>query len=383
MYNRIISSAIKKSSKSVLILGARQVGKSTLIQGLKPDLSINLASEDEYFQFQGNNLELESRIAAQNPKTIFIDEIQRIPRLLNSIQVILDNDPKLKMYITGSSARKLKRGKANLLPGRLFTYQMSPLCLAEVQSDWNDNRVMQFGCLPGVFSNKDELEKKKLLQSYSNTYLKEEIMAESLVRGLDGFVRFLREAAVMSGGYLDFSKLAKRSKVPRQSVVRHFEILEDTLIAQKVENDPDLDTDQCDLVKHPRYFFFDVGVVNALRGSFEISSDRIGGLWEYVVFNQIVNTAHAYDQDFQLYNFRTRGGLEVDFIFSMNGKKTAIECKSATHITESDYRNLLSLETYYPKIQKLLIYRGKHEKKENGVWIVPIQRALKILGLQK
>lgn len=382
MYNRIISSYIKNSSKSVLILGARQVGKSTLIKGLNPDLSINLSSEDEYFQFQSNNLELESRIAAKKPKTVFIDEIQRIPRLLNTIQVILDQSPKIKIYMTGSSARKLKRGRANLLPGRLFTYQMSPLCLSEVKGHWNDTKAMQFGFLPGVFSNKIEQEKKKLLQSYANTYLKEEIMAESLVRGLDGFVRFLREAANMSGGYLDFSKLAKKAKIPRQSVVRHFEILEDTLIARRIENDPDLDPELCDLVKHPRYFFFDVGVVNALRGSFDVSSDRVGSLWEYVFVNQIVNSAHAFDLDFQIYNFRTRGGLEVDFIFSREGKKTAIECKSSLEIVQSDYRNLLSIEKYYPKIQKLVVYRGKHERKENGVWIVPIDKALNILGFK-
>lgn len=380
MYNRIISATIKKSSKSVLILGARQVGKSTLINSLKPDLSINLANEDEYFQFQSNNLELESRISAKKIKTVFIDEIQRIPRLLNSIQVILDHNPEIKMYITGSSARKLKRGKANLLPGRLFTYQMSPLCLSEIKSDWNDTKAMQFGFLPGVFSHKVEQEKKKLLLSYANTYLKEEIMAESLIRGLDGFVRFLREAGIASGSYLDYSKLAKKSKIPRQSVVRHFEVLEDTLIARKVENDPDLDPDQYDLVKHPRYFFFDIGVVNALRGSFDLSSDRIGALWEHLIFNQIVNSSHAYDFDSQIYNFRTRGGLEVDFIFSVDGKKTAIECKSSTSITTSDYKNLLLVENYYPKIQKIVIYRGKQERKENGVWILPITKALEILG---
>jgi len=383
MYNRIIFEKVKKSSKSVLLLGPRQVGKSTLLKGLKADLVINLASEDEYFNFQGNTLELPSRISASNPKTIFVDEIQRIPRLLNTIQVIADDNPKIKFYLSGSSARKLKKGKANLLPGRLFTYQMNPLSILEIGPDWNDTLSLQFGFLPGVCMLKNQTEKKKLLQSYSNTYLKEEIMAESLVRSLDGFVRFIREAAVMSGGYLDFSKLAKRSKVPRQSVARHFEILEDTLIAKRIENDPDLDADTCDLTKHPRYFFFDIGVINALRGGFEVTQDRIGPMWEYLVFNQIMNTSVALDVECDLYNFRTRGGLEADFIFALGGKKTAIECKSGTHINDSDYQNLIAIEKYYPKIQKLLIYRGNKERKENGVWIVPLLKGLDILGLKK
>jgi len=381
MYNRLLGKYLKKASKSILLLGPRQVGKSTILNSLKPDLIINLAKEDEFFEFQGNHLELTSRMAATKAKIIYIDEIQRIPRLLNSIQAIIDENPKIKFYLSGSSARKLKKGKANLLPGRLFTYHMNPLCLKEIGSDWNEQKAMQFGTLPGVYTLKSDFDRKKLLQSYANTYLKEEIQAESLVRSLDGFVRFIREAAILSGGYLDYSKLAKKSKIPRQSVVRHFEILEDTLIAQKIENDPDLDSDQCDLVKHPRYFFFDIGVVNALRGGFELSHDRIGSIWEYLVYNQIKNTSHALDLDTQLYNFRTRGGLEVDFIFANNGKKFAIECKSSPSIIDSDYSNLKAIERYYSKIQKIVIYRGVKEKKQEGVWIVPLAKALDIIGL--
>lgn len=380
MYNRIIIPKIKKGSKSILILGPRQVGKSTLIKTLKPDLTINLALEDEYFAFQSNNNELESRIAATKPKTIFIDEIQRIPRLMNTIQAIIDDNPQYKFYLTGSSARKLRKGKANLLPGRLYTYQMAPLCYSEILTDWNQERAIRFGFLPGVLNLKNEIEKKKLLQSYANTYLKEEIMAEALVRGIDGFVRFLKEAATSSGSFLDYSKLSKKSKVPRQSVVRHFEVLEDTLIAKKVENDPDLDEDDCDLVKHPKYFFFDIGVVNALRGSFDVSSERIGAMWEHLVFNQLINSAIANDKEINVYNFRTRGGLEVDFILNIDSKKIAIECKASTKIDPSDYKNLLALDRYYRKIDKLVIYRGKQEKKENGVWILPLEKALKMLG---
>jgi predicted AAA+ superfamily ATPase len=163
--------------------------------------------------------------------------------------------------------------------------------------------------------------------------------------------------------------------------VRHFEILEDTLIARKVENDPDLDEAHCDLVKHPRLFFFDIGVVNALRGSFDLSSDRIGYLWEHVVYNQIENSIRAFDKDFNIFNFRTRGGLEVDFILGIGSDRVAIECIASTSVDSSDYRNLIEIQRYYPKIKKIVIYRGKHEKKENGVWTLPLPKALKILGL--
>lgn len=383
MYNRLLANRIANASKSVLLLGPRQVGKSTLLNSLKPDLTVNLASEAEYFTFQAHLSELEDRIQADRPKTVFIDEIQRIPRLLNSIQVVIDREPGIKFFLSGSSARKLKRGKANLLPGRLFTYELGPMCRSEIsEKEWSEEQALRFGMLPGVIGLKSDAERKKLLRSYTSTYLKEEIIAESLVRGLDGFTRFLREAVVNSGGYLDYTKLAKRAKISRQAVTRHFEILEDTLLASRVYNDPDLDPERVDLIKHPRYFLFDLGVVNALRGSFDLSEDRIGSLWEYSVYNQIRNSAGAFDVESEIFNFRTRGGFEVDFIARVDGVKFAIECKSnRERVEDRAIQNLKAMERYYPKIQKLIIYRGKTERKIEGVWAVPLVKALEIMGL--
>lgn len=153
------------------------------------------------------------------------------------------------------------------------------------------------------------------------------------------------------------------------------------MLAKKITNDPDIDSDFFDLVKHPRYFFFDLGIVNALRGGFEVSAHRIGSMWEHLVFNQIINTSVAHDKEVNLYNFRTRGGLEADFIFENDGKKFAVECKASSHINSSDYQNLLKLEKFYPKISKLVIYLGTQERKENQVWIVPLKKALTIMGL--
>ena len=382
MYNRIIYPHLLKSKKSILLLGPRQVGKSTLINSLKPDLKINLAEEAEYFLFLTQLSELEGRIQATKAKTIFIDEIQRIPRLMNSIQALIDNNRDLKFYITGSSARKLNKGKANLLPGRVFNYQMMPLCFSEIKNDYDENKALQYGLLPEVYSMDSVTDKKKLLQSYANLYLKEEVIAESLVRGIEGFVRFLKEAAISSGHFLDYSKISKKSKVARQSVIRHFEILEDTLITRKVGNDPDLDPEQVDLIKHPKHYFFDVGVVNALNGSFDLSHDRIGLLWEHYVYNQITNSAFAFDKEINCYNFRTRGGLEVDFIVSNGSEKFAVECKSSITASSEDSKNLLQINNYYKKITKILVYRGKYEKKENGIWIVPLSKMLDIIGMK-
>jgi predicted AAA+ superfamily ATPase len=381
MYNRLLSDRIVKKSKSLLILGPRQVGKSTLIQQLKPDLSVNLANEKEYFIFQTELSELERRISASNAKTIFIDEIQRIPRLTNTIQSLIDENPRLKFYLTGSSARKLRKGKANLLPGRVLNFFLAPLATEELQDDWNEDSAMIYGSLPGIVNLQNPKDKKELLRSYSSTYLKEEILAEALVRQVDGFVRFLSASAQDAGLYLDFSKISKKAKIPRQSAIRHFEILEDTLIARKVENDPDLSLEQVDLVKHPRFYFFDLGVLNALRGNFSLNQERVDFLFEHMIFNQIVNSATGRNLDFQVSNFRTRGGLEVDFILKLEGKKFAIECKASELVTSSEVGTIQKIDQYYKKIEKIIIYRGKRELKDGNVWILPFSKARAVLGL--
>lgn len=351
------------------------------MKAINPDLKINLANETEYFLFQSDPGELEKLIAATKPKTVFINEIQRIPRLTNTIQSIIDDHSKIKFYLTGSSARKLRKGQANLLPGRLISYAMHPLSVQEIGDDWQEDKALQFGTLPGIYKNENETEVKNLLRTYASTYLKEEIMAESLVRQIDGFIRFLNAAAFSSGEFLDYSKLSKKAKIPRQSVARHFEILEDTLVVRKVENDPHLDLDFVDLVKHPRFYFFDLGVLNALRGSFSLNQERIGYLFEHLVFNQIINSSTILQNQLNIYNFRTRGGLEVDFIVEIDGKKTAIECKSSQAVSSSELNALKKIDTYYPKIKKIVIYRGLRELKDGDVWILPLPKAREVLGL--
>jgi predicted AAA+ superfamily ATPase len=375
----MIGTPIRKTKASVLLLGPRQVGKSTLIRSLKPNLEINLTDEGEYYLFQSNPNELRQRIEATSPQSIFIDEIQRVPRITNTIQALIDHNPKLKFYMTGSSARKLKKGHANLLPGRIISFAMAPLALQELGSDWNESHGLSYGFLPGVQNTQKTSEKKLLLRSYAQTYLKEEILAESLVREISGFVRFLNVVAQISGQYLDFSKIAQKAKVARQSIVRHFEILEDTLIARKLENDPDYLNRDLDLVKHPRFFLFDLGVVNALNGGFEASADRIGPLFEHMILNQIENTAKGMALDYNLYNFRTRGGLEVDFILKLESEKWAIECKAGSNVNTTELRSLLTLKKYDPKIKPIVIYRGTKELKDNGVWILPLTKAIDVM----
>lgn len=380
MIIRNLTQAIQKTNKSVLLLGPRQVGKSTLLRGLKPDLVINLADDQTYLNFKSNPNELRQLIDGGNYKTIMIDEVQRSPELLNTIQSILDEQPikkKTKFLLSGSSARKLKRGEANLLPGRIVSYNMGPLCASELDYKLDIAKALSVGCLPEPYtSNKNQAE--KLLQTYSGAYLKEEIQAEALTRDLQGFSRFLMQAASTAGQSTDFSKLAKMVKIERKNVSRFYEILEDTLIAFRL--DVFLKT-KADIIKRPKFYFFDTGVLNGLINNFIASEDRKGFLFEHLVVSQIMSSAKAKDLQVNLTYFRTRSGFEVDLIVEIEGKTYGVEIKSGkSH--DQDAEKLERFLTYYPKVTGLyVICMSKNPKKIGSVKVCDLNYFLKEIGL--
>ena len=280
--SRNILNIIKNSSKSLLLLGPRQTGKSTLLRQLKPELIINLADEREFLSFARNPGEIFARIDARKPRTILIDEVQRIPSLLNSIQAIIDNDKSLRFFLSGSSARKLARGQANLLPGRIISLKLGPLVASELGYQLDESQALSTGSLPGIYLDESESDRLAVLDSYAATYVREEVQAEALTRNLEGFSRFLFVAASRATDFLDHTKLANASSISRQSAVRFFEILEETMIIHRC--DAFTKSGKRRLVQHPRYFFFDNGVLNALLGNYTVSDDRVGMLFENLLY---------------------------------------------------------------------------------------------------
>ena len=336
--DRIISDKISKSLKSCLILGPRQVGKSTLLRSMKPSLTINLAKESEYHRYTSEPGRIEQVVEAGEYKTIFIDEIQRIPSMLNSVQALIDeSEGRLKFFLSGSSARKLRRGHANLLPGRLFVFNMGGLCGAEIPKGVSTAKLLRFGVLPEIVLNSGDEFCSSLLDSYAGTYLREEIQAEAVVQNLQGFSRFLTEAGVAAGQILDYSKIARNAKISRTTCVRFFEILQDTLMVERCDSFNDVEG--ADVIQHPRFYFFDNGVRNALVGSYELSSERKGIVFEHFIYNQIRNSLLARNLKANIQFFRTRSGLEVDFIVSIGKSMWAIEIKTGS-IAEGDLKAL-------------------------------------------
>ena len=381
MIPRHLTGLLHRSKKSILLLGPRQTGKSTLIQSLHPALTINLAHEPTYLQFARNPSELEERLAAGAFRTVFIDEIQRLPSILNTIQALLDEGRRpIKFYLTGSSARKLKRGGANLLPGRLHTYHLGPVVASELAYRMDAARALETGTLPGIWTEPDARERRKTLQTYAATYLKEEIQGEALTRNIEGFSRFLFVVAAEAGKFLDLSKLAGAAGIPRQSALRFFEILEDTLVVRRC--DAFRKSARQRLVQHPRVFFFDTGVLNGLLNNFTASADRLGGLFEHLVFNQLLDSAAARDKPLRVSSYRTEHGAEVDFIVEDGRQTLAVEVKASTTVARVDTRGFRSFADYYGKRHRpVLAYLGGVRKVVKGIEVLPWQALLKDLRL--
>lgn len=383
MYSRHLLPVLQRSTRSALLLGPRQVGKSTLMRALQPDLEINLAHEPTYFAFASDPTELEARLDALAPaklRTVFIDEIQRLPALLNTIQSLLDRPRHgWRFLLTGSSARKLRRGEANLLPGRIHSYRMGPLVSAECEHRLPTLDVLAHGTLPGILSESDLRDREKTLSTYAAIYLREEVQAENLSRSLEGFARFLSAIGEWAGAHLDLAKVAQAAQVPRQSAGRWFEVLEDTLLVMRADAFAKSATRR--LVQHPKFFFFDNGVLNGLLGNFGVSADRIGRLFEHLLFDQIVHSAAAFDQAVRVSTWRTEHGAEVDFIVERGGELFAIEAKASRTVGAGDLRGLARFEAYAGRrVRSMVWYLGREPKRIHGVEILPWQQGLEAMG---
>jgi uncharacterized protein len=377
MINRLLLPHLRRSSKSILLLGPRQTGKSTLIQQMKPELSINLADQAVFTRFLGDPGLLRRSIGKK--KTVLIDEIQRIPSLLNTVQALIDEDKSKRFFLTGSSARKLRRGEANLLPGRIHAYSLGPLVPLELGSDFDSIKCCQKGLLPDPYLDSDKRSWQKTLKTYAATYLREEIQAEALTRNLEGFSRFFNVAAAWSGDFLDFAKMSSLAEIERTSAKRYFEILEDTLIVNRLE--AFAKSEKVRIIQHPRFYLFDVGVLNGVMGNFEPSPDRIGRLFEHLVIQTVRATAQALDKDIRMSVYRTAGGAEVDLILEEGRNLFAIEIKATKKVVSSDFRGLVSFADFIgKKHSSLLVSMDPHIQEFNEGVAIPLQDLWAQLG---
>jgi predicted AAA+ superfamily ATPase len=379
MYKRRLCVEILNCKKSILLIGPRQTGKSTLIRSLDPELIINFADEKTFLQFSAQPDLLINILQFKKPKTIFIDEVQRLPSILNTIQALLDeNINKFKFYLTGSSARKLRRGNANLLPGRIVSFQMTPLSIEELEFEFDLKKILSLGLLPGILIEKDLKTRKQVLTTYSGSYLKEEIQAEALTKNIEGFSRFLFVAASRNSQFVDFAKMGSQAGVTQKTATRFFEILEDTLIVTRLN--AFAKTEYRRIIQHPKFYFFDTGVLNGLLGNYQVSEDRIGELFETFIFNQIQSFCFSRSLDIRLSTYRTEAGAEIDIIMQYEDYLLAIEIKASKNIGRSDLKGFASFSEVYSKsFAKLVIYLGSHSQKIDNVEVHPVVEGLQYI----
>jgi predicted AAA+ superfamily ATPase len=362
MIGRILRNRIEKHPKSILLLGPRQVGKSTLCNSLQPDLMVNLADE-ELFRQHLNDPGLIKRIIGglpQGPKTILVDEIQRIPSMLNTIQALIDTNSQLRFLLTGSSARKLKRGNANLLPGRVLLEHLPPLLYWELKGQFDLNKAMTIGTLPEVYLQEWG---RDILLSYVAGYLREEIQAEALTKDLASYSRFLNLAAELSGQYMNYAKVASDSEINKETIRRYMEILSDTLLIEVIPSFKSVDKKRRARQKD-KFIFFDLGVRNALLGRTQksgFSKEEWGQLFEQWLVLQVLYYDRLHKKNWRVSTYRDAMGVEVDLIIETSTNALAIEIKSSTKAHSRMFKGVNKLKelTGCP-FQNYVVYQGEH-----------------------
>ena len=336
---RILNLPNLLSRKSFFLFGPRATGKSTLIkQQLSASATvIDLLDSRLYLRLLNSPHDLESIIHSDNKSGIVvIDEIQRVPELLNEVHRLIENK-KLTFLLTGSSARKLRRGKANLLAGRVWEARLFPLTWKEIP-DFNLERFLRYGGLPPVYLSKYPDEE---LGAYVNTYLKEEIMAEGLIRKLPPFSRFLHAAALLNGEMINFSKLANDCQVPPSTVTEYVGLLEDTLVGFLLP--AWTESRKRKAISTGKFYFFDPGITHTLAGTqtLDRNSNLYGKSFEQFIGMEIRAYLSYKRRKLQFSYWRSTHGYEVDFLV---GRETAVEVKASQKISQRDFKGLKALE---------------------------------------
>jgi predicted AAA+ superfamily ATPase len=380
MFERVLAGRIAADPRSVLLLGPRQVGKSTLLGGLAPDLTVNLTSPATFRDYVSvpERLERELRAAPAAVRTVFIDEVQKVPPLLDAVQSVLDATPRrFRFLLSGSSARKLRRGQANLLPGRVHLYHLHPLLAAELGSAFSLDRVLAHGSLPGIYGEPDADLRARDLRAYTDAYLREEIQAEALVRDLGGYARLLDLVAAASGRVLNLNALCREAGIRYETARRYLEILDDTLLAFSIPAWSG--SDRASLVAHPRVFLFDIGVRNALlrRPLDRCLEDERGLLLEHFVVQELYRRTGSLWPELALFHYRSRHGAEVDLILRIGRELWAVEVKASRQIDRRDLSGLTSFAERARRVaRKLVVYLGARRQRLDDVEIVPVEEFL-------
>ncbi len=365
-------------TETFFLWGPRQVGKSTLLRRNYPDGRwIDLLKSDDFRRYATRPELLRQEIEADGPETgrqIVIDEIQKVPALLNEVHWLMENRG-LHFALCGSSARKVRRGAANLLGGRAVRYELRGITAGELGADFDIDRLLNRGYLPRVLQS---TRARRLLDAYAGDYLREEIAAEGLVRNLPAFAGFLEAAAIGDTEMVNYSNIARECGVSSQTVGSYFDILEDTLLGRRLPAWRKRRKRR--LIGRVKFYFADVGVVNVLarRGRIERGSELYGKAFENWVHHELAAYAAYTDPDDldgpggALTHWRLPSGVEVDFV--LGDMRLAVEAKAARQIGSHHLRGLRSLAREHDAGRRVVVcLEPRARRTADGIHILPAE----------
>jgi len=357
------------AGQSAFLWGARKTGKTTLLrQQFANAFWIDLLDFDLFLRLSQNPKELRQMIAAQAKKTIVIDEVQKIPQLIDEIHWLIENK-RYQFLLSGSSARKLKRSNTGLLGGRAWRYELFPLVSNEIGSQLDLSKALCSGFIPAHYLSSDfHMD----LQAYINDYLKEEIQAEALTRNLPAFSLFLKSAALTNGMLLNYSNAARDAGVSAKIIREYYQILEDTLLGKRLL--PWKQSKKRRLIDTAKFYFFDVGIVSGLLNyrSLTPGTKEYGRAFEHFILQECWAYNHYSRKNLDLSFWRTVSGAEVDLI--IGDGEAAIEIKSSDHAgAQTKGLHLFSQEAKCR--QYFIVSRDPFPRKlQNGIQIIPWQQ---------
>lgn len=372
---------------SYFIFGPRQTGKTTLLGTIDHVLKIDLLSTEEFFNYNRNPdlLYKQLKLNKKQSGTVWVDEVQKIPLLLDVVHKCIEEFPQVKFILSGSSTRKLRRGAANLLGGRAAIVNLYSLCFFEIENNFDLDFAITYGNLPKIYTlgklENDFISVRQLLKSYVITYLNDEIKAEALVRNLTGFQRFLEIAGSQFAQEINFSAIADESQLTDDTVKEYFSILEDTLIGYFLY--PYSKSTRERLSKSPKFYFFDNGVTRAisnLEGDKPSNQER-GRLFEQYIFQELIKINEYFNKNLKFSLWRTYTGIEVDFLVEHQGKVLfAIECKSSKVITKRDFSALICFGKSFSKTRLIVCAPVKEEfKDEKEIEVLSPESVFKLI----
>jgi len=370
-YKRINRLQESFQSGSAFLFGPRQVGKSTLLREAFPESKvINLLKSDEYLSLSNDPSRV--RGIVESGTVTIIDEVQRIPELLNEVHYLIE-ERGARFLMTGSSARKLRRGGVNLLGGRAKTYRLHPLSLLEIGDEFSIDRALHIGMLPAAWTSDDP---DALLTSYVTDYLEQEIISEAAVRNVAAFRRFLSFAALISGKQVNYTKLSSDAQVKPTTLREHVDILIDSLIASRVE--PWRKGSKRKVVSSEKLYFFDSGVTRTLqeRKSYAPKSAEYGEAFESLLYHELRCYSDYVSRE-KISYWRTATNTEVDFIL---GDRLAIEAKASRAISDNDLRGLRAIGSEAPFKARILVCQEPHDRRsDDGIRILSLESFVRSL----